>query len=41
MNRWKKIVDSLDTDGDGRVSYEEFKAGLLQFIDRAYSSGGQ
>jgi len=30
---WNKIIDELDTNGDGKVSYEEFESQMMKYLD--------
>lgn len=33
IQKWTKIINSLDKTGDGKVTFEEFKDGLMKFFD--------
>ena len=34
--RWTNILKEIDTNGDGIISYEEFKNGIHKFVDIHY-----
>jgi Ca2+-binding EF-hand superfamily protein len=34
-------LKEIDTNGDGEIDFEEFKAGVLKFIDHTYSSANE
>ena len=31
--KWKEIIEAVDANGDGKVSYQEFEDALLKFTD--------
>lgn len=34
QNMWEEMMQELDEDGDGKISYEEFKKNMMKMIDK-------